>query len=205
MSSNVIKAKSLAEAMPGPTLKRAVHDADQEAARIVRDAREQAAQILATAKAERDAALKSARDDGYTAGLSEWNQTLARTWKAADDFLSRYESELVRLAIRIAGKVVDAELKTDERTILGIVKRAVESARRERSLIIRINPEHETVVQEWIDAMRSSSFQERNISLAVNPDIPVGGCIVESDIGIIDARLEAQLQRLEEALLARSK
>jgi flagellar biosynthesis/type III secretory pathway protein FliH len=82
---------------------------------------------------------------------------------------------------------------------------SIESSQRERSLVLQINPEHEAVVQEWIDRMHSSSLGERKISLVLNPDMAVGGCIVESDIGIVDARLETQLQRLEELLLMRTK
>jgi vacuolar-type H+-ATPase subunit H len=102
MTTNVIKAKSLTE-VSAPTVKRAVHDAEEDAARILRDAREQAGQIHAAAIAERDAVLTSARADGYNRGLSEWNLILAEAWKTADEFLARQENQLVHRVLA-AGK-----------------------------------------------------------------------------------------------------
>jgi type III secretion protein L len=205
MSVHIIKAKIASGDVHVGPIKRDVQDAKLQAQQIVNEAQAEAQKIIETADCERQTILETSREKGYADGLGQWNEILANAWKRSDDFLAQREPALVQLAIRIANKIINAELQTSKETIIGIVRAAVQSAQREKTLVLQINPAHEVQVRTWAESLSSSSRHAPDIRLMVSSEIPEGGCIVESDIGIVDARLETQLQRLEEALLERAR
>jgi type III secretion protein L len=191
---------------PGkPVIKKAVHLAQRQAEQIVSDAQFDAERLLAEARRQQKVMMETARHEGYAAGLSEWNETLIKALKSRDDLFAQSEQELLRLAIRIAQKIIGQELKTDANAIAAIVREAVKSCRRARNLVIQVNPEHELHVRERVSSFQLLLGNMAQITVIADSALTPGDCIVESDIGIIDARLETQLKSLEQALLRRVK
>jgi type III secretion protein L len=201
MSGNIIKTTGISPPMYRGTIKRDVHEATLEAKQILDQARTEGAQITAQAERDRESIFEEARQQGYSKGLGEWNETLVNTWKYRDDLLARSEPELVRLAVRIARRIVGAELVTKPETILRIVNEAVKTLRAEKKLTIRVNPEQEDRVRAQTESFRQLAGNVGQILVVGDPAIGPEGCVVESELGIIDAQLETQLERLEEALL----
>ena len=69
-------------------------------------------------------------------------------------------------------------------------------------LTVRVSPEdlpHIENARQKFDAAGRGRF----IDFIADQAVKFGGCIIESDSGTIDARLETQLKILENALLAR--
>jgi type III secretion protein L len=201
MSGNIIKTTGISPPMYRGTIKRDVHEATLEAKQILDQARTEGAQITAQAERDRESIFEEARQQGYSKGLGGWNETLVNAWKYRDDLLARSEPELVRLAVRIARRIVGAELVTKPETILRIVNEAVKTLRAEKKLTIRVNPEQEDRVRAQTESFRQLAGNVGQILVVGDPTIGPEGCVVESELGIIDAQLETQLERLEEALL----
>ena len=204
MNQILIKAHTLRGPLRS-VVKKNVHLAQREAEDILREARSEAERIANEAEHERMLTLDAARQDGYAAGLAQWNAALVKAWNSYADLLIKGEAELVHLAVSIAKKIIGEELKTNADAMISIVREAVRVARRARMLLIQVNPDYETQVRQKIDSFRSLLAESAAITVIPDPGISPGGCIVESDIGIIDARLETQLTSLEQALLERTK
>jgi type III secretion protein L len=201
MSGNIIKAEAITPPVYNSTIKRDVHEATLAAKQIVEQARAEAAEITAQAERDRELVLEEARQQGYSKGLGEWNETLLNTRKYRDEFLAQSEPELVRLAVQIARRIVGKELVAKPETILGIVDEAVKATRAEKKLTIRVNPEQEARVRAHAESFGSLAGRVGQILVVGDPGVGPGGCVVESELGIIDAQLETQLEKLEEALL----
>ena len=204
MNQILIKAQALRGPDP-PVVKKEVHLARQEAEQILRDAHSEAVRIAAEAQRQRTSAMEAARQEGYAAGLAEWNTALVKAWKSYEDLLTQSETELIGLSVRIAEKIIGEELKTNRDAIACVVREAVRLARRARTLLIQVNPECELRVREKIDSFRSLLGETATVSVIADATVPPGGCVVETEVGIIDARLETQLKSLEQALLERAK
>lgn len=182
-------------------LKREAYDATVDARGILETAERQARAIVEEAERRRDEIQKAAREAGYQEGLSRWNQALAEAQTAQESLLAQHETELVKLAVRIAEKVIGEELRTRPETILAIVREALQSVRRERMLTIQVNPEHAEEVRQRIDSLARVAGAGRQIQVVADAAVAPGGCIVESELGVIDAQLETQLKYLEDILL----
>ena len=200
MSSNVIKARMLASAGRPVVIKRSVQMASQEANEIIAQAQDEAQRIIKEARQTAQSIFESAREGGYQSGAAQWYDTLADAWESRDCYMAGNETALLKLAVRIAEKLVGQELRIAPDAVAGIVREALRSVRRAESLVIQAHPADAVILNERISALRNPAGMAREIEIAPNASLARGDCIVESDIGIIDARLDTQLKNLERVL-----
>jgi type III secretion protein L len=203
MNPIVIKAPAVSGTV-GAIIKKETYLSQRRAEQILQDAHLEAVRVVEAAHQQRASVVEAARQEGYADGLAEWNEILVRAWKSHNELIVHGESELVRMAIRIARKIIGEELSTKADAILGIVREALRSVWHARTLRIRVSPEDELTVREKVDSFRSVLGNTVEITVFGDPAVGRGGCIVESDAGIIDAQLETQLSSFEKALLGRA-
>lgn len=181
--------------------KRAVHEASLEAGEILAGARSEAAAIVAGAEREREAIADESRTRGYNEGLGRWNETLTEAWRARDSYLAGNEAQLVRLAVTVARKIVGDLSQADPEAILHTAREAIRAVRGERKIRLRVRPVDEEMVRRRMAELEAAGPESCAITVAADESIILGGCIVETGLGTIDARLEAQLESLEHILL----
>jgi type III secretion protein L len=160
----------------------------------------EARRILEEADGQAAAIRESAFQKGLDEGLANWNRAVADALEARDRLLTESQEQLARVAIRVAEKIVGERLRDEPSTIVSIVAEALKNVRCERDLIIHVNPEHVAEVRQRLDRLQAAAGGARTIQVAASAAVPPGGCIVESELGTIDARLETQLNCLEKAL-----
>jgi len=208
MEMKIIKNKAAEERELGPggkIIKKELFEASQEARHIVEEARQEAEQIVARAEQQRTASVESGFQIGYEEGLKRWNEILAGAWQARENLKTEWERSMLHLAVRVAERIVGEQLRLHPDTIVPIVREALKSLGQERQLTLLIHPDHREMVQANLDRLQTLVGSSRQIHLVVNPDIGLGGCVVESELGVIDAKLETQLECLEKVLLSASK
>jgi len=172
---------------------------------IVAQAEQKAAAILARAEQEREEVLEQAREEGRQQGYGEMTELLARTKVQAGELMKACEPEIVKLALKVAEKIVGAELATSDETILRIVAKAVEQLRQSKELVVHVNPDDIEVLRrekrkllEYIGRLKDIAFRE-------DPAVARGGCVIETESGTVDAQLATQVELLERALLGDPK
>lgn len=203
MSGNVIKVHANNGTPAVSKITKEAHEASREAKDIVTRAQEQATQLLEDARREKETVLAESTERGYAAGLDQWNAALADAWKQREDYLARHEAELVKLAVAIAKKVIGHSVEMDPGIVFQMAKEALRSVRSERRVTIKVNPSDEVALREQAGSLKTLGVEVGELAVVGNPTIERGGCIVESDLGIIDAQIGTQLASLENALLRR--
>ena len=107
------------------------------------------------------------------------------------------EEELLRLAIEIAKKVVHREITTDREVILSLIHVALARLQNRTVAYIRLNPSDYQYIITHSDRINTG----KTIELVSDPSITRGGCIIETDFGNVDARIEQQFLEIERSLL----
>jgi flagellar assembly protein FliH len=110
------------------------------------------------------------------------------------------ESDLVRLAIAIARRVVGREVNTDPEAIAGLVKAALEKLRVQEVLRVRLNPQYKASV---IDCL--ARFGASQVEVLGDPACEPGAVVFETTRGNLDASVETQLREIERGLTDRFK
>lgn len=177
------------------------YDATIDAAQIIEAARGEARKILDAAGQERQEILETARREGYEEGLRLWQAAADEANAVRDKRLADNEPELVRLAVRIAEKIIGEELRLNPQATVSITRQCLQWLRRERSVMLRVSPAELDLLRERIDSLRDAAGPHRSIEVIADSAIGPGGCMVESEYGVIDGRLETQIRCMEEILL----
>lgn len=164
--------------------------------------------------------LAQARQEGYQDGyrnglaaLESYKQTQAAQMAAymsdqvgalASDFHQRLEALEQQLAGRIAGvalelarQVVRTELRQSPELVVDVAEQAMGALLASaRQVIVRLSPDDHALAQAQLSEMLAA----RGARLVPDASVQRGGCIVESDIAVVDASVEARWGRAAAAL-----
>jgi len=172
-----------------------------EAEEIMARAREQAAEILAEAREEAAAIRQGARKQGLEAGKSEVLSELAKARAERQRLLAGMQHDVVALALDVARKVIHREIGQSPEIVAEICSRALTRLVSARALEVRIHPEDLPVVEDRREVLAANAVAGANLEFVADWSVERGGCVIESESGRVDARLDTQLAALEKALL----
>jgi type III secretion protein L len=140
--------------------------------------------------------------DGLAAGKMEYAGKIMETVMSSVEYLEHLEVSLVRIIGEIVRKVL-GDMPHDE-MIVRLVRQALQAVKGERKVTVRVAAKDEAAVRKGLSPLlqaQGGGF----IDLLPDPDLAPGSCVLESEMGVIEASLEAQLKILESALLSRIK
>ena len=185
-------------------LKNQIISANTEAARILEEAENFAADIRREAQIDADNLRAEAYRNGTERAVTEFEQTLLDVREIRERVWRETEQDLLRLSIRLTEKILGREMKFDKTAVADIVATALQNARQQEKLTVRVNPSDLPTIE---DEMKNFSRNGRTqyMDFIADPRVSEGGCLIESEVGTIDARLETQLRVLERALLSQSE
>lgn len=170
-----------------------------EARDMLAAARERADAIRAEAEAAYERRRREGYEDGVMEGRMEQAEKMLETAMQAVDYIANLEETLVRVVASAVRKII-GEMDERER-IVRVVRTALVAVRGQHKVLIRVCPTDEPAVREALAAMIASapggvSF----LDLTADPRMKAGDCILESELGVVDAGLETQLKIIENAL-----
>jgi type III secretion system HrpE/YscL family protein len=177
-----------------------VHDARERAREILAQAEKEAAALRAAALADAQEARRRGLAEGHEEGLARATEVLARAHAERDALLSGVDREVVDLALGAARKILGREV-SERAAAVEIVAQALAAVRRARQVRVRVSPEDALVLRAAEPILTARLAQGAGFELLEDPGIARGGCIVETESGQVDARLESQLAALRRALL----
>jgi flagellar biosynthesis/type III secretory pathway protein FliH len=171
-----------------------VVDARSEAEALLRDARERAAATLEEAR-RRGLAL------GRAEGAAELAVLLAAGRAEAEAMLARVEPAALAIAARMAEKIVGRAVELDPSMMAAIAAEAVAACRtREGVVQLRVHPDDLAAVEPWRAALAERLGGDATLELIGDEGVERHGCVVDTSVGRVDARLSTQLAALRRAL-----
>jgi type III secretion protein L len=198
MSKNLIKNHAdKTTAARSNLIKSRLFEAQIEARKILENAERRAADIIAAAVREADDLRRAAVAEAKEQIAAEFSEIVVESLRRRETILRDAEQEILRLSVKIAEKIIGREIALDGAAVAEIVANALRNARRQERLTIRVNPSDLSAVWQ----IKNSAVRADLLDFEADPQIAVGGCVITSDTGTIDARLETQLKILEKNLL----
>ncbi|MEJ2163878.1 MAG: FliH/SctL family protein [Desulfobacterales bacterium] len=111
----------------------------------------------------------------------------------------RIEKDVVELALAIARKVVCREIEMDREVVLCVAREALARIEDPGQIRIKMSPEDLQFINENAGNPSDMLGNVDNVFLEAEENIQSGGCIIETNSGEIDARIENQIQAVEES------
>jgi flagellar assembly protein FliH len=126
-------------------------------------------------------------------------EILRRIDAAMEAWYESSERQLAPLAMEIASRILTEEMKLSRDSALSIAKAALAEVTHAMEARIRVNPSDLEALQEHMADLVSCAQSLRQIEITDDPTIR-GGCIIDTDGGMIDASFDGQLDSLRERL-----
>ncbi len=171
--------------------------AQSEAESVIAQARTAAAQIEREAYekgcAEAHAQMAEEVNHAVKELREKFTQTLLQLEPLYAVIATRAEHDLVRLALEVARKVVHREVTTDADIVLTLARVALERLHPRAVAKVLLHPED----LEFVVAQRQQLNNNSTLEFVADPSVGRGGCIVQSEHGDIDARIEQQFATIE--------
>jgi len=149
--------------------------------------------------------------DSFDATIAERSEAVARArtvvgkqqaaWKNMQQAMERKVSRaVVGGALELATIMIGRALEADPGLVRKVVSRALEMVVAKSDIVIRSNPEDWQVVKEMVENRESEPGNHGKVRVESDSSIGRGGCIIETEFGIIDARISSQLDVIRRAL-----
>lgn len=189
-----------------PTPSHAV-ESNADGAATVESAREEASRIIAEAEARAAEIEREAVERGLAEGRERMAQEVARSVEPLRDALvstleeveglraeiaARAERELVQLAIEIARKIVHREVSVDHEIALTLARVALARLHSHAIATLHLHPDD----YNYVAAQRERLDASGAIELVEDRSVGRGGCLVRTEMGDIDARIEHQFAEI---------
>ena|ERR1700683_540024 len=117
--------------------------------------------------------------------------TIVEFQRQRTDYFAKVEIELVHLALAIAAKILHREAQVDRMVVAGLVKVMIERLQQKTKIIVRIRPED---AASWRHYFRDNENVQVVEDFALEPK----ACLLETELGIADLGLDAQLKEVEQ-------
>ncbi|MNJ93213.1 flagellar assembly protein H [compost metagenome] len=112
------------------------------------------------------------------------------------DMTNFNESHLIQVAFQMAARLAKTELETNNPAMVDILRDAVGLAQDEEDITVRVAQNQ----FEFLEELKKETGREfefiKRIKFEPSPDVTEGGCIVETNYGEVDARIEQRIQQL---------
>lgn len=189
----------------------------EEARNILASAQEEAENLKLQVQEESEEIKQKAHKEGYESGLKRANEEIeadrqlaiqqskemveeARQTKLG--MMNSSESDMVRLAMAVAKKVIAGELITNPNVIINVLREALSFLDSADNIKVYVNQRD---MDRILEVMKTETFSDignsdMQIDLKSDNRISSGGCVLESEIGSVDARYETRVENIEKAI-----
>lgn len=175
------------------------HAALLEASELIQAAQRQADRIREDAQRAYEERYRQGYEDGVEAGKMENAMKMMETVVASVEFIENIEKTVVNVVNQSVKKIIDSF--DDEERIKGIVNTALNHVRGQQKVTVRVHPKDEPVIAKMLTLQTIGSY----ITVIADAHLQPDSCILESELGVIDASLKTQLTTLEAAFSAKIK
>lgn len=115
--------------------------------------------------------------------------------------LEQAKESIVKLVLAISRKIIFKEPTINKEVILLIARNALKMVVDPTNLKIKANPDDLNILNENMASLENITGKSATMRIEADANILSGGCIIESDFGDIDARIDAQLQIIEKTIV----
>lgn len=160
-----------------------------------------------------------AKKEGYEKGLSEgfeegkikareeFSPVLESLQKNIEELgrfrkmmYTKLEREMIEMTLALVKKIIHFELSTREDSVREMMRLAVQNVLDKESMTIKIHPEDKGYAESFRPELQHMYGEIKNITFEAHSGIQRGGCLIESNFGTVDARIEQLDEQIENIL-----
>lgn len=142
---------------------------------------------------------EQAQKEGYEAGFQKWAEQIAAFQQKIDAVRADYAKMLAPVALKATQKIVGKAFELSDDLIYPIVENALRPVLQHKYVTIYVNRDDLRFLEKHREDLKSFFESLEVLSIREREDVSKGGCVIETEGGILNARLENQWALLDKA------
>ena len=160
-------------------------------------------------------AKKEGHDEGYNDGFKKGEEAAKEEFSPfletiqgliADltvfrkNMYDKGEREMIEMVVGLAKKVIHFEFSTRDDAVQEMIRLAVQSVLDRESMVIKINPADKGYAESFRPELHHLFSEIKNITFEAHSGVERGGCVVETNFGVVDARMDKLGEQMDRIL-----
>jgi len=117
------------------------------------------------------------------------------------NIINSAEKDVLEIASYLAEKVILRKIEIEENIVLDVVKEALDHVSGETKVILKLNPDDVKMVESVKEDILSQFEMLDKMDLIPDKSVTKGGCIIETESGIIDSDIKSRFEAVRKELL----
>ena len=164
--------------------------------------------LVSRAQEEAENIKKSAFDEGYSYGLKKadadiekFRSNVAKFMGATKEVFEYIAPDILELSIEIAKKIIKKELQSDPQVLIETIVDVLRTiSKNEPKINIRVRPQNAQFIKDTLPTVTYQYGIEAKINIIADPSIEEGGCVFQTNNGIVDASIDTQIEIIKKTL-----
>lgn len=170
----------------------------KDAERALADAHAQQRQIVTSAKLAYEAEKKRGYAEGSEEARLEQSGNMVGIVSQTVEYFGKVESQMTDLVLDAVRKVVSDF--DNQQQVSTVVRSCLNVLRTQKHLSMSVNPAQVDYLRSQIGELQKVYPSIAHIEVHPDPKLSMDACVVESEIGVVEASLQGQVETLREAL-----
>lgn len=164
--------------------------------------------LVSRAQEESENIKKAAFEEGYRKGLEKaesdidiFRTEFSKFMSAKQDVFEYIAPDILEISVDIAKTIIKKELETDPQVILNTIVDVLRNiSKSETKITIKVKPQDIQFIKDTLPNITYQYGIEAKINILADPSIEEGGCVFQTNNGIVDASVDTQLEIIKKAL-----
>lgn len=164
--------------------------------------------LVSRAQDEAENIKKSAFEEGYSKGLAKASADIEQFRSNITNFLGAPKEvfeyiapDILEISVDIAKKIIKKEVESDPQVLINTIIDVLKTiSKTEPKINIRVKPQAVNFIKDSIPDITYQYGIDSKINVIADPSVEDGGCIFQTNNGIVDASIDTQLEIIKKAL-----
>jgi len=140
-----------------------------------------------------------AAQEGYQEGFKEWAEHIALLEAEIKRLRDEMKNAIVPVALKAAKKIVGREIELSDEAIIDIVTDSLKAVSTHKRITLYVNRKDQEILEKQKAKLKQIFESLETFSIRERSDILPGDVVIETEGGIINAKLENKWRVLEQA------
>ena len=164
--------------------------------------------LVSRAQEEAENIKKSAFEEGYRKGMEQANADMEAFRNCFSEFMNAPKNvfeyiapDILEISVDIAKKIIKKEVESDPQVLVDtIVDVRKTVSKSEPKINIRVKPQAVQFIKDTLPNITYEYGIDAKVNIIADPSIEEGGCIFQTNNGIVDASIDTQLEIIKKAI-----
>ena len=133
-------------------------------------------------------------------GIDQIQKLLGSFNDMKKELIQQNERHIITLIYNLAEKIAFDQIEKKPEVIMNIITKAIEQAQLEEDIHVSVSSEQLQFIEQLRQSQQEKFEVLKNVKITGSDEIKPGGCVIETNYGIIDAQVHERTEKLWQEL-----